>query len=205
MKEMRHPNGDMRAKDKSRGGSIETNNEWLCDFLSEMLAVEHGGVELYEKAISQLSHDELSKKLESFLEQTRRHVELCEGMLEAAGAETDYMSPGADAATQKAKGLLAVEVPEEMNDLNNLENLVLAETKDHWNWDMLAAIASKVRNKRLKSAVTKAVREVRSQEREHLKWNTGELTRLAKEMSMLPAAGTRLEAGSEEPGTEAED
>jgi len=199
MKKMQHPNG-VRAK--SRDGSIETNKEWLCDFLSEMLAVEHGGVELYEKAISQLSHDGLSEKLESFLEQTRRHVELCKGMLEAAGAETDYMSRGADAAIQKAKGLLAVEVPEEMNDLNNL---VLAEAKDHWNWDILAATASKVRNKKLKSAVTKAVREVRSQEREHLKWNTGELTRLAKEMSMLPAAGARAETGSEEPGTQAED
>ena len=27
-----------------------------------------------------------------------------------------------------------MEVPEHLVDLNNIENLVLAETKDHWDW-----------------------------------------------------------------------
>lgn len=111
----------------------------------------------------------LADKLDTFLKQTKRHVELCQEMLEAAGAEADYISPGAEAATQKAKGLLGVEVPEKLADLNNLENLVLAETKDHWNWDMLAATAPKIKPKTLKAAVGKAVREVRTQERDHVK------------------------------------
>src|SRR5579862_410114 len=121
--------------------SSSLDSEWLKDFLSEMLAVEMGGVKLYEKALNELEHAELEEKLTQFLRQTERHVELCTEMLEAAGSDASYKSPGAEAAEQKADGLLSVEVPAELTDLNNIENLVLAETKDHWDWEMLAAIA----------------------------------------------------------------
>jgi rubrerythrin len=118
----------------------------LIEFLSQMLAVERGGVMLYEKALKELSEDDLRDDLEEFLEETRHHVELCEEMLEQAGGSSDQSSPAADAAESKAEGLVSVEVPEEMADMNNIENLVLAETKDTWNWEMLAEISKK--NKR---------------------------------------------------------
>src|SRR3984957_19361600 len=138
-------NGMSRSTSGSRGrrGS-EVSVEWLRDFLSEMLAVEKGGVKLYERALSDLEHSELEDKLTEFLKQTHRHVELCASMLEAACGNPDYMSPGAQAADHKANGLITAEVPPKMLDLNNIENLVLAETKDHWNWEMLASIAPKI-------------------------------------------------------------
>ena len=74
--------------DGHRNGS-EPSAEWLKDFLSEMLAVERGGVKFYEKALSELSHEELRDRLEEFLEETRRHVELCEEMVGAAGGDPD--------------------------------------------------------------------------------------------------------------------
>jgi hypothetical protein len=43
----------------SRGAGSEPNAQWLKDFLSEMLAVERGGVKLYEKALSEHSHENL--------------------------------------------------------------------------------------------------------------------------------------------------
>jgi rubrerythrin len=182
----------------SRGAGSEPNAQWLKDFLSEMLAVERGGVKLYEKALSELSHENLRGRLEEFLEETTRHVELCEEMVDAAGGDPDEMSPGAEAAQAKAEGLLSVEVPEELADLNNIENLVLAETKDHWDWEMLAETVKLIKDRDLKAVITAAVREAGKQERDHLTWNSEALTELAREMSRQSAEETTEEGETKE-------
>jgi rubrerythrin len=137
---------------------------------------------LYEKALEELSNEDLRDDLEEFLEQTRRHVELCEEMLDHAGARAEESTPASEAAEAKAKGLISVEVPEEMNDLNNIENLVLAETKDNWNWEMLNEISKSIKDRELRSTISRAVKEVSRQERRHVDWNTGTLSELAREM-----------------------
>ena len=149
-----------------------------------MLAVEKGGVNLYQKALDELTRSEFEDKLNEFLRQTERHVELCTEMLTATGADADYQSPGAKAAEHKAEGLISTQVPAEMLDLNNIENLVLAETKDHWNWDMLASVARKIEDAELKRMALRAIGEVREQEKLHLNWNEQTLTTLAKESAM---------------------
>ncbi len=169
--------------------------EWLKDFLSEMLVVEMGGVKLYEKALDELEHAEFREKLAEFMRQTERHVELCTEMLEAAAGDANYRSPGAEAADQKANGLLSVQVPAELTDLNNIENLVLAETKDHWDWEMLASITTRISDPELKRMASKAIREVRKQEQTHLNWNEHALTTLAMESAMrAPEASEEEEA-----------
>jgi rubrerythrin len=182
-----HRNGS-RQSSSSRGSQrkrqMPLGEEWLKDFLSEMLAVEKGGVKLYEKALKELEHSELEQKLSDFLRQTQRHVELCMELLEAAAGDPDYQSPGAEAAEQKAEGLLSTQVPPELTDLNNIENLVLAETKDNWNWEMLSSVASKIGDPELKRMASKAIREVRKQEQTHVNWNEQTLTKLAREAAM---------------------
>ncbi len=174
-----------KARARSRAQrSSSLNSQWLRDFLSEMLAVEKGGVNLYQKALDELTHSEYEDKLNEFLRQTERHVELCTEMLTATGAAADYQSPGAKAAEHKAEGLISTQVPAEMLDLNNIENLVLAETKDHWNWDMLASVARKIEDAELKRMALSAISEVRKQEKLHLNWNEQTLTTLAKESAM---------------------
>jgi rubrerythrin len=173
--------------------------DWLKDFLSEMLAVEKGGVKLYEKALGELEHPELEQKLTDFLRQTERHVELCTEMLEAVAGDPNYQSPGAEAAEHKAEGLLSTQVPAELTDVNNIENLVLAETKDHWDWEMLASVAARIGDPELKRMALKAIREVRKQEQAHLNWNEQTLTKLAKEIATrAPGRETSEEEGEAE-------
>jgi rubrerythrin len=160
------------------------NSQYLIDFLSEMLAVEQGGTKLYQKALDQLEHPELKSKLKEFLQETERHAELCSAMLEAAGGDAEYMSAGAKAAEQKAAGLLKVKVPQGLADLNNVENLVLAETKDRWDWQMFATLAPDIEGSELKRMAISAVREVGKQENDHATWSQRILTKLAKEASM---------------------
>ena len=160
------------------------NSQYLIDFLSEMLAVEQGGAKLYQKALDQLEHPELESKLKEFLQETERHAELCSAMLEAAGGDAAYMSAGAKAAEQKAAGLLKVKVPQGLADLNNVENLVLAETKDRWDWQTFATLAPNIEGSELKRMASSAVREVGKQENDHATWSQKVLTKLAKEASM---------------------
>ncbi len=160
-----HNGGTPKARPGSGGQRNHSiNSEWLRDFLSEMLAVEKGGVKLYQKALHDLQHSEYEDKLNEFLQQTERHVELCTEMLNASGDDSNYQSPGAKAAEHKAEGLISTQVPAKMTDLNNIENLVLAETKDHWNWEMLASVVRKISDAELKQMATKAISEVRKQE-----------------------------------------
>ena len=191
--------------DSRRQRSSPVNPEWLKDFLSEMLAVEMGGVKLYDKALNELQHPEHEDKLGQFLQQTERHVELCTEMLEAAGGDSNYQSPGAQAAEQKADGLMSAEVPVEMADLNNIENLVLAETKDHWNWETLASVVSKIGDAELKRMATKAISEVRKQEKMHLDWNEKTLSKLAMESAMRAPGENMGESEAPEDGTEEEE
>jgi rubrerythrin len=179
-------NRSSAMRGKSKKNSAQLSAEWTKNFFAEMLAVERGGVELYAKALEELEHEDLRTKLEQFYEQTQRHVELCEELLSAAGGEESDMSPGAKAAEHKAQGLISAEVPEDMKDLNNIENLVLAETKDHWNWEMLGSLMDEIEDRDLKKAVSKAVREVRKQENDHVAWNQKMSTRLALEAAHKP-------------------
>jgi rubrerythrin len=184
---------------RQRRRQTPVGEDWLKDFLSEMLAVEKGGVKLYEKALGELEHPELEQKLTDFLRQTERHVELCTEMLEAVAGDPNYQSPGAEAAEHKAEGLLSTQVPAELTDVNNIENLVLAETKDHWDWEMLASVAARIGDPELKRMALKAIREVRKQEQAHLNWNEQTLTKLAKEIATrAPGRETSEEEGEAE-------
>jgi rubrerythrin len=170
-----------RSNTKSRSIRRPVSQAWLNDFLSEMLAVEEGGEKLYSKALDELQHEELRDKLEEFHEETQRHIELVKQMMQTAGMDETHKSATAEAAEQKAEGLLTVEVEDHLKDLNNIENLVLAETKDHWDWEMLSSIVSRIADADLKDVARDATREVFKQELEHLQWNEDMLTKLAME------------------------
>jgi rubrerythrin len=189
----------------TRSKAAPLNEEWLQSFFSEMLAVERGGVQLYDKALEELVHEELRSRLEQYHEQTQRHVELCEEMLSAAGGDDNSMAPAAEAAEHKAQGLLTAEVPEELLDINNLENLVLAETKDHWNWELLSSVMDEIEDRELKKLVSRVVREVRKQENDHVTWSQKMLTRIATEAAHQMPEAEEHEEEEEGEGEESRD
>jgi hypothetical protein len=93
---------------------------------------------------------------------------------------------------------MSAEVPEEMKDINNLENLVLAETKDHWNWELLGSVMEEIEELDLKKIVSRALHEVRKQENDHLTWTQKMLTRLATEAAHQKAETREAEEGEGE-------
>ena len=163
--------------------SATISRDVLRDKLSEFLAVERGGLKLYDRALQIVSDAEVSRKFRDFREQTRNHESILLRVIDELGMDPTYVSPGAKLATDKATSLLnTMNSPDGLApkaiEINAIENIVLAETKDHADWEMLGKIARQTNDSRLSDVLKPAVSEVEPQEDEHLNWTKEQLARL---------------------------
>jgi rubrerythrin len=147
--------------------AVEISNETLLDFLSEFLTVEKGGIELYSTAFSRSTDPEIKEMYKNFLSQTKNHARLLTDTIERLGGDPSYMSPGAIGQKAMAKTMLSQEFPPELRELKDAENLLIAETKDHMDWEFLKKIASSVQDE-AKNLLYEMVGQIESEEEEHL-------------------------------------
>ena len=175
---------DIKETIKDFTTSTNVNRELLMEKLSEFLAVEKGGVKLYRAAIQQVRDADVLNKFNDFYLQTQRHQEILGRVIRELGGDPGYMSHSAKLADEKAESLLRTmggtnsATPREM-ELNAIENIVIAETKDHADWELLGRIARRTTDSRLRDSLKPAVDEVEPQEDEHLSWTKQQLARLS--------------------------
>ena len=164
--------------------SADFKPEEVMDKLSEFLTVEEGGVKLYEAALKLVHNREVKEKFHEFHQQTMRHVEILTHVIEKLGGNPSYKSSGAKIADDKAKALLKTmheskSLSRDEAELNAIENIVIAETKDHADWELLGHIAHRSEDSRLSQLLKPAVSEVEGQEDEHLNWTNKKMGELA--------------------------
>ena len=156
----------------------------LLDQLSEFLMVEQGDLELYRVAAERCTLPALKQRYQEFGQQTARHREVYVQLIQAVGGDPDYVSPTARLAQVKATKLLESAVivdglaPEELMT-SDLENVLLAETKCHLDWELMSQLAKQVADATLKQALEQAVQEVEGQEDQHVEWARQTLRQLA--------------------------
>jgi rubrerythrin len=161
------------------------DRQLVMDKLSEFLTVEKGGVKLYEVALQCIHNLEVKGKFDEFHRQTVRHVEILTNIITRLGGDPGYMSAGARLAEKKAEALLATmtksngTMPSAEAELNAIENIVIAETKDHADWELLGHIAHRSEDSHLSQLLKPAVSEVEAQEDEHLHWTQKKMGELA--------------------------
>ena len=160
------------------------NNEVLLDKLSEFLMVEQCGWQLYRVVESRTTDKELKERYQEFGRETDRHRAILTGLIHDLGGDPDYVSPTARLAQAKSEALLAsalVSGPlgEAEREASDLENVLLAETKDHADWELLSKLTEQLPNGKTKTAIEAAVAEVEPQEDEHLEWAQTKLAALA--------------------------
>jgi rubrerythrin len=170
-----------KLKDYTTSANIRRS--LLMDKLSEFLAVERGGVKLYEIAIQQVSDAEVLNRFREFYQQTRKHVEILSRVIANLGGDPTYISPGAKTAEEKAQALLSTMTQSDgmapqQTEMNAIENIVIAETKDHADWELLGHIARRSSDSRLRDVLKPAVDEVAPEEDQHLNWTTEQMARL---------------------------
>lgn len=161
----------------------------LMDKLSEFLMVEQGGLELYRVVEARASQQALKKRYQEFLQETDHHREVLVQLIERLGGDPNYISPTTQLAQVKAASLLETSIcvdglsPEEI-EANDLENVLLAETKDHADWEFLAQLVDRIEDEEVRSAIEAAVEEVGPEEDEHLGWAQQTLGEMALRMTL---------------------
>jgi rubrerythrin len=162
--------------------NAQVSKSALMDLLSEFLAVEQGGQKLYEKALDLVFDSEVKTRFREFLKQTMTHQKVLTEIISKLGGNPNSQSHTAKIATQKAEALLRTMgdpgLSRDQNQLNAMENIVLAETKDHADWELLGKIARQTTDNGLREVLSPAAKTVEQEEDEHLNWTRKKLGEL---------------------------
>jgi rubrerythrin len=152
---------------------IAMKRDQLVELLLQSLEHEKGGVEVYQNAVECAVREDLKEEWEKYLTETLTHVQILEQVCDAFGVDPETRSPGRDvvrtvgAALVEAMRKAAAGGDPSAAQLVACECVVLAETKDHLDWELLGKCAEKLSGDERK-ALAAAVEEVEDQEDEHL-------------------------------------
>jgi rubrerythrin len=154
----------------------DLNGPFVADLLSDMLAHERAGAMLYRSVAERTHNPLLQRKYRSFGEETLEHVGILEDLIDALGGDPGYVSPAARATTKSGLGLLestfllSGSVDLMTQELVMLDAVLLAEAKDHANWECLSSLTDNLPTGDVRAAFEGAVGQVVPQEDEHLGW-----------------------------------
>src|SRR4030095_2289573 len=164
----------------------------LKELLCQALETELGGVQVYTTALRCAVNDDLKEEWEKYLEQTQNHVEIVQNAMGAAGIDPETETPGRKVVRHIGEALVkAMEMALSAGDpgaaqIVAAECVVLAETKDHLNWELIGQTAKKAKGE-IGQALKAAYEEVEEQEDEHLYHTQGWTRELWIENLGMPA------------------
>jgi rubrerythrin len=167
-------------------------DQQLHELLFQAIETEQGGIQIYRTAIECAINDDLKEEWEEYLEQTENHVTVLENALTELELDPETETPGRLVVRHIGESLVkAMEMARESDspDVAQLvatECVVLAETKDHHNWELIAACAEKAKGS-VKKILAAAVEEVEEEEDEHLYHSAGWSRELWIDALGLPA------------------
>lgn len=156
----------------------EVDHAQLQELLLQALATERGGIEVYSHAIAVAQNDDLRKEWQEYLEQTRTHEQVLLNVLAELGINAETPSPGRDIVTHQAASLVkAIQMAADnatpsAAELVAGECVVLAETKDHLNWELIGHVAKRSKGE-LAKVLKQAFEAVEQDEDHHLYHTTG--------------------------------
>ena len=126
------------------------NETQLTELLVQSLEHEKGGVLVYETALECVINDDLREEWDKYLDETRNHVSVLTEVCTGLNIDPELMSAGRMIVQKMGAALvgameeaLAAGNPEAAQ-LVACECVVLAETKDHLDWELLGKCASKL-------------------------------------------------------------
>ena len=145
----------------------------LKELLLQALEHERGGVLIYQTALDCARNEELREEWAHYLEQTRRHVNVLTTACTALGFDPGEMTPGCQVVQHTGKSLVAaMKMALAANDgpaaeLVACDCVVLAETKDHANWELIGQCAKELEGETAR-VLQQAYDSVEDEEDEHL-------------------------------------
>lgn len=164
----------------------------LHELLYQALETELGGIKIYTAAITCAINDALREEWQGYLEETLKHRDIVLDLFAKLGLDPEQRSPGRDVVAHIGDSLLqAIEMARSAGDPDAAqlvagECVVLAETKDTMNWELIGLIAEKGRGDAT-AALKAAHEQVIDDEHHHLLHTTGWTRELWIQSLGLPA------------------
>jgi rubrerythrin len=152
--------------------------EQLNELILQSLEHELGGVKVYKAAIACAQNGDLRTEWQKYLEQTETHVQKLEDLCGAFGLDPKQETPGRKVLRHMGAGLVeSMKMAQaagnaDAAELVACECVVIAETKDHLDWELLSQCAEKLTGSQ-GSALKEASKQVEDQEDEHLYHSRG--------------------------------
>jgi len=145
----------------------------LEELVLQSLEHEMGGVKVYIAAVACAVNGDLKEEWEKYLAQTRTHVTALEEVCAAMGLDPNAETPGRKIVRHNGAALVeAMKIAQAAGDpgaaeLVACECVVLAETKDHLDWELLTACGEHLKGPAAQTLKT-AAEKVEDEEDEHL-------------------------------------
>jgi rubrerythrin len=168
------------------------NPTQVRELLLQSLEHERGGVNIYKAAIAAAQRPDLKAEWTEYLAQTERHVEALTGICEVFELDPFTTTPGTQIVKATGAALLQnIETARASGDpiaaqLVAAECVVLAETKDHLDWELLGEVAEELTGEQ-QAIVSEAAARIEDEEDEHLYHTQGWARELWLESLGLPA------------------
>lgn len=165
----------------------------LHELLYQALETELGGEQVYRTAIQCAINTDLKKEWEGYLEETLTHQRVLLSVFEQLGLNPEEHSPGRKvlkhiaASLVKAMKIAAENGPPTAAELVASECVILAETKDHMNWQLVGLVAEQDGDKKLAAVLQQAYDAVAQDEGHHLFHTQGWSRELWLQSLKLPA------------------
>jgi len=147
--------------------------EQLDELLYQALETELGGVQVYTAAVECAVNSELKEEWEKYLDQTRTHVRIVQDVMSELGLDPETETPGRQVVRHHGESLVkAMEMAQKAGDpaaaeIVAAECVVLAETKDHLNWELIGEAAENASEK-VAAVLKEAHEQVEEEEDEHV-------------------------------------
>lgn len=164
----------------------------LHELLYQALETERGGIKIYETALSCAQNADLKSEWQEYLEQTRIHEQVLLNVFNELGINPDIQTPGREVVAHIGNSLVvAMEMAKERGPASAAqlvagECVVLAETKDHQNWELIGHLAEHGQGDETR-ALKMAFDQVEQEEDHHLYHTKGFVRELWIESLGLPA------------------
>ncbi|HZI88707.1 MAG TPA: ferritin-like domain-containing protein [Pyrinomonadaceae bacterium] len=162
------------------------------DLLYQALETEKGGVQVYSTALRCAVNTDLREEWNKYLDQTKSHVQVLSEILKALELDPDVETPGRKVVRYIGTSLVkAMEMALRSTDPKSAqivaaECVVLAETKDHLNWELIGELAKNT-SADASALLKPAYEQVEQEEDEHLYHTTGWTRELWIEALGMPA------------------
>jgi len=176
------------AKSQSSKAAIAQVHELLY----QALETERGGIKVYQNAIACAQNADFRKELKHYLEETRRHEQILLGVFEQLGLDPELQTAGRKVVAFHGESLVAaMQLAAQGGDprlaeIAAGECVVLAETKDHQNWELIGMVAKHL-DPRERELLQNAYEQVEDEEDHHLYHSTGWTRELWLDCLGLPA------------------